>query len=427
MANYPIKLLKDESGTPFVPLTTVSALYMEENESLDDRLATKLEASNIKAGKDITLDVDGNNITINNASIGVLIDNLNTETAGQGSLDAHQGKVLKELIPEVVNNLTTIDSTKALSAHQGYVLAGRSVPTGGATGQVLMKSADDNYSLTWGDAADPNAIVGDGSVRKIVYLTMDEYNALTTIDPDTEYHIQEVNEDLTYISRDDIQAMISAAIAGEDTGEVYSTTEQKIGVWVDTKPIYRKVINTIAPSEIATWTTVGILSNLDELINIYGSLTGADGRKLTLNSGEPGYEICTTYLSPNIEMKIGADNWANKKVYIIIEYTKTTDSPTAIVSGAQALSYASEMLGGDGNISSGYGLRLYSIATQTSPEGYECYCCCIRDTSTLNNEAWIYVHTDPSRGIAFDSEGYGSYSYIIDTSLINTSVVHLIG
>lgn len=218
MANYPIKLLKDESGTPFVPLTTVSALYMEENESLDDRLATKLETSNIKAGKDITLDINGNDITINNASIGVLIDNLDTETAGQGSLDAHQGKVLKELIPDVVNNLTTIDSTKALSAHQGYVLAGRSVPTGGTTGQVLMKSADDNYSLTWGDAADPNAIVGDGSVRKIVYLTMNEYNALETIDPDTEYHIQETSEDLSYISRDDIQEMISAAIAGEDTG-----------------------------------------------------------------------------------------------------------------------------------------------------------------------------------------------------------------
>lgn len=212
MAKYPIKLLKDESGAPFVPLTTSTALYLEDGKNLDDKFATKLEASNIKAGKDITVNVDGNNVTINNAGKGVLIDNLTTETSGQGSLDAHQGKVLKDLIPEVINNLTTIDSTKALSAHQGYILAGRSVPSGGAAGQVLKKSGDDNYSLEWGDAADPNAIIGDGSIKKIVYLTMGEYNNLTTIDPDTEYHIQETDKDLSYISRNDIQKMIAEAI-----------------------------------------------------------------------------------------------------------------------------------------------------------------------------------------------------------------------
>lgn len=215
MATYPIKLLKDESGAPFVPLTTTTALYVEDGKNLDDKLATKLEASNIKAGKDITVSIDGNNVTINNASKGVLIDNLTTETSGQGSLDAHQGKVLKDLIPEVINNLTTIDSTKALSAHQGYILAGRSVPSGGAAGQVLKKSGDDNYSLEWGDAADPNAIIGDGSIKKIVYLTMGEYNNLKTIDPDTEYHIQETDEDLSYISRNDIQKMIAEAILAE--------------------------------------------------------------------------------------------------------------------------------------------------------------------------------------------------------------------
>ncbi len=215
MAKYPIKLLKDESGAPFVPLTTSTALYLEDGKNLDDKFATKLEASNIKAGKDITVNVDGNNVTINNASKGVLIDNLTTETSGQGSLDAHQGKVLKDLIPEVINNLTTIDSTKALSAHQGYILAGRSVPSGGVAGQVLKKSADDNYSLEWGDAADPNAIIGDGSIKKIVYLTMGEYNALKTINPDTEYHIQETDGDLSYISRDDIQKMIAEAILAD--------------------------------------------------------------------------------------------------------------------------------------------------------------------------------------------------------------------
>ena len=189
MAKYPIKMLKDEEGNAFVPLTSSEALKTPDGKTLDEKLQNKLETTNIKAGTDINITVDGNNVTINNASKGVLIDNLTTETSGVGSLDAHQGKVLKEMIPEVVNNVTSTDSDKALSAYQGYLLSGKVVPTGGKEGQVLKKSSDTNWSLEWGDAADPNAIVGDGSIRKIVELTYEEYQALETIDPDTEYHI----------------------------------------------------------------------------------------------------------------------------------------------------------------------------------------------------------------------------------------------
>lgn len=189
MAKYPIKMLKDEEGTPFVPLVSTEALRTPEGETIEEKLEKKLEPSNLIAGTDITLSVDGNNITINNASKGVLIDNLDTETSGLGSLDAHQGKVLKDMIPDVVDNLTTVSTDKALSAYQGYLLNHKVVPTGGTTGQVLKKSSNDDHALEWGDAADPNAIVGDGSIKKIIELTYEEYQALDTIDPDTEYHI----------------------------------------------------------------------------------------------------------------------------------------------------------------------------------------------------------------------------------------------
>lgn len=192
MAIYPIKMLKDEEGNAFVPLTSSEALKTPDGKTLDEKLQNKLETANIKAGTDINITVDGNNVTINNASKGVLIDNLTTETSGVGSLDAHQGKVLKEMIPEVVNNVTSTDSDKALSAYQGYLLSGKVVPTGGKEGQVLKKSSDTNWSLEWGDAADPNAIVGDGSIKKIVELTYEEYKELEAageIDEETEYHI----------------------------------------------------------------------------------------------------------------------------------------------------------------------------------------------------------------------------------------------
>lgn len=212
MAVYPIKMLKDEEGNAFVPLTSSEALKTPDGKTLDEKLQNKLETTNIKAGTDINITVDGNNVTINNASKGVLIDNLTTETPGLGSLDAHQGKVLKEMIPEVVNNVTSTDSDKALSAYQGYLLSGKVVPTGGKEGQVLKKSSDTNWSLEWGDAADPNAIVGDGSIKKIVELTYEEYQALEAIDPDTEYHIYNVEDGTyTYISEGKIQEMIDTA------------------------------------------------------------------------------------------------------------------------------------------------------------------------------------------------------------------------
>lgn len=205
MAKYPIKMLKDEEGTPFVPLVSTEALRTPEGETIEEKLEKKLEVSNIKAGTDISLSIDGNNITINNASKGVLIDNLDTETSGLGSLDARQGKVLKDMIPDVVNNLTTVSTDKALSAYQGYLLNHRVVPTGGTTGQVLKKSSNDDHALEWGDAADPNAIVGDGSIKKIVELTYEEYQALKTIDPDTEYHILDAQSAI-----DELQATLDS-------------------------------------------------------------------------------------------------------------------------------------------------------------------------------------------------------------------------
>ena len=213
MATYPIKMLKDEEGKPFVPLINIDAIKELGGDSLMETINGKLEVTNIIAGRQIDLDVDGNNITINNSSEGTkLINSLDTTTSGTGALDAAQGKVLKDSIPEVINNLTTIDSKKALSAHQGYILAGRSVPVGGGTGQVLMKSADDDYSLTWGDAADPNAIVGDGSIKKIVELTYDEYIALEDagqLEDTTEYHISDMNEQGgTYIGESEILKLI---------------------------------------------------------------------------------------------------------------------------------------------------------------------------------------------------------------------------
>lgn len=198
MATYPIKMLKDENGTPFVPLISLDSVQDTAGQSINEILDKKLEATNLVAGTQIELEVDGNNITISNSAEGTkLIDNLETEQAGVGALDAHQGKALLEKIPTIANNLNTPESGQALSAYQGYVLAGRVAPTGGAEGQVLKKASTDDYDFEWGDAADPNAIVGDGSIMKIIELTYEEYLELESngqLQDDTEYHINNWTE-----------------------------------------------------------------------------------------------------------------------------------------------------------------------------------------------------------------------------------------
>lgn len=127
MATYPIKMLKDENNTPFVPLVGANAIVYNDTETLEEKLDKKLEKTNIIAGDNITLSIDGNNITINGGagSSIALIDNLTASMAGQGALDAHQGYVLKGMIdnlPRVIDDITSTSQTDALSANQGRVL-----------------------------------------------------------------------------------------------------------------------------------------------------------------------------------------------------------------------------------------------------------------------------------------------------------------
>lgn len=152
MAQYPIKMLKDENGTPFVPLVAPEAVKDSQGIDLQSILDTKLEKGNIIAGSNITLSVSGSNITINSTAGGAttnIIDNLNQSTGGVGVLDAHQGYVLKGMIPGVQNTLTSTSTTDALSAYQGYLLSNRSVPDGGTTGQILVKNSATNNDVSW--------------------------------------------------------------------------------------------------------------------------------------------------------------------------------------------------------------------------------------------------------------------------------------
>lgn len=124
MATYPIKMLKDEENKPFVPLVSTDCIRDENNQTLQQVLDKKLSPTNLLPGEYVSITTEGNNCYVNvdlPANLNV-INNLTTTSAGQGALDAYQGKVLKDSIPQVVNDLSSTSTTSALSANQGYIL-----------------------------------------------------------------------------------------------------------------------------------------------------------------------------------------------------------------------------------------------------------------------------------------------------------------
>ena len=302
MATYPIKMLKDESGKAFVPMVSAESIYTNDSMSFEEKLATKLEPNNLKSSSSVTVVKNGNDCSfeVDFGASDNIIDNLNTTVAGQGPLDARQGNVLKNMIPAIIDNLDSSDSSKTLSANQGRVLKDMSVPTGGATGQVLKKASDNDHELEWGDAADPNAIVGDGSIMKIIELTYAEYKTLESngqLKEDTEYHITDVeNGTASYMTEEQVN-ILAAKESKEQFEKLYPVGSViynsngvnpaeylEYGTWEQTRTFYG--------GELVGYATVENENGSDTVVVGGESCTFADTRipqkKYNVNSYVPG-------------------------------------------------------------------------------------------------------------------------------------------
>lgn len=102
----------------------------------------------------------------------------------------------------------------------------------------------------------------------------------------------------------------------------YSTDEVKTNkVWINSKPIYRKVFE----GQLGTAITHNIINA--NFINIYGFYIGSSGNVFPLPSIRPNYPqyACGIYVNnTQISFDVG-DSLSNLNCYIVLEYTKTTD------------------------------------------------------------------------------------------------------
>lgn len=117
-----------------------------------------------------------------------------------------------------------------------------------------------------------------------------------------------------------------AGIGGGGTAEdAYSTEEARIGTWIDGKPLYRRVFDATTPDVYGSPRLLQTIGGMDTLVYAYG-------RVKTSNTDFVSWSIPTYFLNLMQKadgvyaMLVGTGNdWINRPMTVIAEYTKTTD------------------------------------------------------------------------------------------------------
>lgn len=119
------------------------------------------------------------------------------------------------------------------------------------------------------------------------------------------------NDDVLMIVQDDVNKQMNVLNINK-----YSTTETKIGTWIDRKPLYRIYITFFATVTESTWSDLVDVSslNVDKLVNC------------TLFRGYVGDIMNPTYVRvSNGYLAVWDVRTGDTIAAAILEYTKTTD------------------------------------------------------------------------------------------------------
>ena len=156
-------------------------------------------------------------------------------------------------------------------------------------------------------------------------------------------HLLKKDVDTTYVVTDEEYSVASALIddtkigtqstwssekINEENKEVYSTDEVKTNkVWIDGKPIYRKVATqTITTPEGFCPIDDFDTSLIDSVISIYGSIKQPSGNITPISFYNKANDGAYVYMSKEAKrFLLFAREIGVGDVILIVEYTKTTD------------------------------------------------------------------------------------------------------
>jgi hypothetical protein len=200
--------------------------------------------------------------------------------------------------------------------------AGTYVVSGGRTGmqvQVLNSSGTNLVSTPASGTAsftlnEPTsvfvrvAITNGAETNTTLEIQLEEGTTATTYEPYVEEGIYVDGEELY----------------NPNNSEKYSTSEIKIGTWIDGKTLYRKVVNIGALPNSSTKQVAHNISNMGSVVSLRGMVT--DGRFFPIPycATTNAYAISLFADKTNITVITGSDR-SSVTGFAIIEYTKTTD------------------------------------------------------------------------------------------------------
>lgn len=198
---------------------------------------------------------------------------------------------------------------------------GQGVPAGGAAGQVLAKKSATDYDTQWVDqtGGGASADAGDGLSKDGDTLNVD--NPVRGIMTQAEF------DALTEAQKASGTYFVDDGQNGGSGGEVYDNQERVIGTWFG-KPLYRKIFSVVFPGSDSLWAPLASAPpNIDILAKIYGVAYGKNGYTAPLPQSLQGYNITIVlYEKTEIQLTNSNPSFYGASAYIVIEYTKTTDS-----------------------------------------------------------------------------------------------------
>ena len=210
-----------------------------------------------------------------------------------------------------------------------------SIPNGGTTGQVLAKHSATDKDVEWVDQIDTQKEIKDNGTAvtdrdTLNFTDFDISDDSTNEETDIKAHRLTAGE----------LAEICSTLPGAPTQQpIYSTTEHVVGTWIDGKPIYQKTIDfgySLTNTDTQQEWLEPIGASVDRVIACWGNMHGRDnewGAMLPWNFDGSTYAIlgaCTNN-EPDTDKKNkvgiywkGSCDWIIDPI-ITVQYTKTTD------------------------------------------------------------------------------------------------------
>ena len=122
----------------------------------------------------------------------------------------------------------------------------------------------------------------------------------------------------------EIEFLVKKKILGSS---IYSTEEVRIGTYID-KPLYRKLVTALHPTQNAAWTEIYNDPTVSEYTLIRGFIAGIGTEKVPIPQGSTNGNVIAlirTMDDTRIEIYVQQPGFVGKYPKLILEYTKTTD------------------------------------------------------------------------------------------------------